>query len=73
MSTIGHEGRRRDEWYNEFEPDGSYGLCWKRLDSFDPATARCTEPPSHLGPCAAGDLMLATFRCHGVPIVWARE
>lgn len=72
MSTIGHERRRRDEWYNEIEPDGSYDLCWKRLDSFDPATARCTERPDHLGPCTSGNLTLETFRCHGVPVASAR-
>ena len=72
MSTIGQEGRRRDEWYNEIEPDGSYGLCWKRLDSLDPATARCTAKPDHLGPCTAGSLTLETFRRHQIPVALCR-
>lgn len=40
-------GKERDAFFNELEPDGSYGLCWKKIDPIDPASLRCTLAPDH--------------------------
>lgn len=42
----------RDASYNETEPEGSYGRCWKYLTPGDPGSLRCALYPGHDGPCS---------------------
>lgn len=52
LGRAGHErARARDAEQNASEPDGSYGLCWKRVYPDDGATPRCALKPNHAGEC----------------------